>query len=196
MLNHLLVNTAVKMSRFVESSTQQQFYGSTAINSPSYGHETDDREIFSNENLARIFPKREEKPITGDVEEVSKLTRIERSEYANFVDKIESLAISTESAPLLIKDALVTGHSYKLIKITQVETRWGPKMVWLLQDVDEEDTVPQEIYESKTLARYVTKNNQLDPVMVNCLKTCRINYYGFLGDELYGVSKYLFTVTV
>ena len=185
------------MSRFVESTTQQQFYGSTPAHSPSYGGETDDELLFVNEASQEASSKRR-KTITGSMEGDSKPTRIEMIEYANLVDKIdshESLINSTESAPLPIRDALITGHSYKLIKITQDEHGWGFKTVWLLQDVDE-DTVPQKIYGVKTLTRYVTKNNQLDPDMVNCLKTCAINYHGYLGDEIYGVSKYLFTVTV
>ena len=186
------------MARFVESSTPQHFYGSTSTHTPSYGGETDDGALFVNEVSQEPSLKRR-KTITGSME-IIRPTRLEMIDYSKLIERIDShdsLDNSAESTPLLIKDALVTGHSYKLLKITQVETRWGLKMVWLLQDVDDdEDTVPQKVYGSKTLARYVTKNGQLDQGMVNCLKTCRINYYGYLGDELYGVSKYLFTVTV
>ena len=175
------------MARFTTSRTPQQYYG--YMPSPTYGSFTDE--------ASQKPPMKRSKPITDSMEEPSRPTRLEKAEYDIFVDRInifEALANSTVPNALLIKDALVTGHSYNLLAIATVETQWGSKFIWRLKDADE-DTPPLEVYGTKTLARYVTKNDQLNPVMVNCLKAYRINYHGYLADEHFGVSKYQFTIS-
>ena len=157
--------------------------------SPSPVYESDPDEILViNEDSQEPQPllRKRRKIIT----ETSRPTLNQKSDYAKFIDKINF----QEPDPLLIKDALLIGHSYKLLKITHLETRWGTKLVWLLKDADD-GTPPLKIYGTKTLSRYVTKNKHLCPVMVNCLKSYRINYHGYLDDEHNGVAKYHFTIS-
>ena len=106
-----------------------------------------------------------------------------------------TLPIFTAPNPLLIKEALVMGHAYRLLTITTVESQWGSKFIWRLKDIDE-DTPPLDVYGTEVLNRYVTKNNnQLDPVKVNCLKEYRIIYYGYL-NLTYGRPNYQFTISM